>query len=450
MASPLLASTHSTRPSHSAFASSVLLGRAVGRNSVALGLVSRSPKVGAACRGRRRATVVSALPSLPPDLTSSIAASVTSLSSTATGLSILAGVIVFHELGHYLAARAQGIRVKNFSVGFGPKLLSYTPPSSETEFTLRLIPFGGFVAFPDASEFDEETGEERQLDDPNLLQNRPVLDRIIVISAGVIANVILAWSAIFASVAVVGTPQTSLLPGTVVSQVSDAAGPAARAGIRVGDIVLSVDGEKVPANPSSAFNVASTIRSSGGKTLNLEVQRDNEIFPVKVAPKCCTPSGDALLGVQLSTRAEVVRVKTDNPLKTITQTNKEFGRIFNQTITGFSQFVTNFQRQASNVTGPIGVVSMGADIARNDTNGLFIFMAIISMNLAVINSVPLPALDGGQFAFLLIEAAMRSPVPQKYQNAINQTFLALLLFLSVELLVKDVSKLTSFGQQTLK
>jgi len=203
--------------------------------------------------------------------------------SAMAGLGVLAVTILVHEAGHYFAARSKGIRVQNFSVGFGPKVLSYKPKNSETEFTLRAIPLGGFVAFPNPH--DPERTEANYIDpnDPNLLQNRPIGDRALVLSAGVIANVILAWSSLFVSSTSFGVPSINFHEGVLVTKLVDETGNAARAGMRAGDVILKVDGKEVRPAASAASDVAGAIRNSNGRTMMMEVQRGNDILNMKVS-----------------------------------------------------------------------------------------------------------------------------------------------------------------------
>jgi len=396
-----------------------------------------------------------------PGLAAAVSNSVTSLASGVTGLAVLAFIIVVHEAGHFAAARAQGIRVQNFSIGFGPTLLSYTPPGSETEFSLRALPLGGYVAFPEATTVDEETGEETPSTDADLLQNRPLLDRALVLSAGVAANVVLAYAAVLLSVTTAGVPVFDLHPGVVVSALADPVGAGARAGIRAGDVILGIDGGDVPVAMNSANTVASAIRSSGGRPLALEVLRgpghvraagaapavveaDSAVETVTVQPSCCAPDGSAAMGVQLSPNASVSRVRPP-PARTLGVVNAEFARLVKQTIGGLTAIFGNFREASGNLSGPIGVVSIGAQLARDDSVALLTFCAVISLNLAVMNSLPLPALDGGQLAFLAVEAVRGKAVSMKVQERVNQTALLVFVALSGALFLGDLEKLNLFG-----
>lgn len=373
--------------------------------------------------------------------TASLLASVTQVASTGAGIFLLGFIIFVHESGHFLAARLQGIRVKNFSIGFGPQIFNFSPAKSETEFTVRLLPLGGYVAFPEHATIDEETGETVVSDDPDLLQNRPLFDRALVISAGVIANVILAWGCIFASVSTVGLPTYNFSPGVNIANIVDTQGTGAKAGVKAGDVILRVDGNEVPKSLDSARVVAEKIRTSGGREMDFRILRGGKEFDMQIRAKCCTPEGNAAMGVQLIPNADVTRVRPPTVLKSVETTNKEFSRLSRQTWNGLTSIVSNFQKSSQNLSGPIGVVSMGADLARNDTAALLTFCAVISINLALINSLPLPALDGGQMTFLLIEALRGAPVSLRVQDAINRTALLLFLAFSGVLVFGDLEKL---------
>lgn len=388
--------------------------------------------------------------------TATLFSSLTSIASTGAGIFILGFIVFIHEGGHYMAARLQGIRVKTFSIGFGPVLWSTTPANSDTEFTIRLLPLGGYVAFPehiknlpsespDSTQPAEPPAEPEYDDDPNLLQNRPVLDRALVVSAGVIANIILAWVAIFTSVSAVGVPTYDIKPGAVISTIVDDSGAAVRDGLRASDIILSLNDKVVAATPDSASQVAEQIRSSRGKPLNFSILRGDETVGLTVKPRCCLPDGSSSIGVQLTPNAKVTRMRPQSVSQSLARTNSEFARLSAQTWRGLTSLFVNFKTSSQNLSGPIGVVSMGADLARNDTAALFTFCAVISLNLAIINSLPLPALDGGQMTFLIIEALRGAPVSLKVQDAVNRTALVLFLAFSGVLFFGDLERLNVVG-----
>ncbi|CAN8068540.1 unnamed protein product [Agarophyton chilense] len=278
-------------------------------------------------------------------------------------------------------------------------------------------------------------------DDADMLQNRPLLDRAIVISAGVVANLVLAWSSIFASMSLLGVPLYSFERGVKIEKVVDANGAAAAAGIQAGDIIVGVDGKQLLDSVDSSAQVAEYIRTSNGRDILFGIERNNSTIQVLVTPKCCTRDGSSLMGVQLNSRITMQRNHNASLLNVVRSTNNEFTRLCTQTWNGLRATVSNFEQSSKNLSGPIGVVSIGAQLAREDAAALFTFCAVISINLAVINALPLPALDGGQMVLLAVEFVRGTPVSLRIQDAINRTALLLFLAFSGVLVVGDLERL---------
>jgi membrane-associated protease RseP (regulator of RpoE activity) len=366
--------------------------------------------------------------------------------STLAAIAVLAILIVVHEWGHFMAARTQGIRVSKFSIGFGPVLWKYQGP--ETEYALRGIPLGGYVGFP-----DDDPDSDIPANDPNLLKNRPLLDRAIVISAGVIANLVFAYFLLVCQAGIQGIPQTdaqgepllSYQPGVLVSQLaSNSSSVAAKAGIQAGDVILAVDGTPLSAAAGTMKVLMQDIQKHGGQAMQLTLERQGQTSVVTVTPQV-NEQGKALIGVQLAPRATLVRQHTLNPVAILGAGAREFERLTALTVQGFVQLFSHFEEAAKQVSGPVAIVAMGADIAKADTLRLLQFAALISINLAIINILPLPALDGGQLAFLMIEGVLGRPLPNRLQEGVMQTGLFLLLGLGVFLIVRDSVNLAGFN-----
>ncbi len=355
--------------------------------------------------------------------------------SVLAAIAVIGVLIGVHELGHFMAARLQNIHVNRFSIGFGPILWKYQ--GAETEYALRGIPLGGFVGFP-----DEDPDSTIPQDDPDLLSNRPVMDRAIVISAGVIANLIFAYFLLVAQVGTVGIPESmSYDPGVMVPSVAtDVSSAAAEAGIEAGDLILSVNGKTLGASEQAITTLIETIQTSPNQPLDMTLQRGDRTLSVEVIPDE-TSEGKGRIGVQLTPNRNIVRRRASNIIEALTAGAEEFQRIIRLTFEGFGQLINNFQQTAEQVSGPVGIVAMGANIARSDAGSLFQFGALISINLAFINILPLPALDGGQLAFLLIEALFGKPLPNRVQESVMQTGLMLLLGLGIFLIIRDTANL---------
>lgn len=352
--------------------------------------------------------------------------------SVLAAIAVLAVLILVHELGHFLAARFQGIYANRFSLGFGPILLKYQ--GSQTEYTIRAFPLGGFVGFP-----DDDPDSEIPPNDPNLLRNRPILDRAIVISAGVIANLIFAYLVLALQLGIVGIPQVKYQPGVIVKPVNEQS-IAYQAGIRENDIILSVNGQELVANNNSPLLLSQEINNHPQQQIDLKIQRQNQSIPLKITPKK-SADGKGLLGIELRPNRQVTYRHPQNPLEIFTIAANRFQELLLGTIQGFGQLITNFKETAGQVSGPVNIVKIGSKLAADNSANLLSFAAIISINLAIINILPLPALDGGQLAFLVIEGLRGKPLPNKIQEGVMQTGLVLLLGLGIFLIVKETSQL---------
>lgn len=343
-------------------------------------------------------------------------------------IAVLAVLILVHELGHFVAARSQGIYVNRFSLGFGPVIWKYQGP--ETEYAVRAFPLGGFVGFP-----DDDPDSDIPADDPNLLRNRPVLDRAIVIGAGVIANLIFAYFLLVSQVSFVGIPHATL-PGVLIQQLApEVSSVATNAGIQKGDVILAANNKQFGTSLQDIDSFRNIIKNNAGKPVQLEIARGDQKLSVQVIPEA--KSQDGTIGVGLSPNGQVERRPVGNIGAAFGLAANEFQRIVALTFQGFGQLVTHFQQTAGQLAGPVKIVKMGANIAQNDAGNLFFFAALISINLAVINILPLPALDGGQLAFLLIEGLRGKPLPMRIQEGVMQTGLVLLLGLGIFLIVKE-------------
>lgn len=427
-------------------------------------------------------------------------------------IAVLALLIVVHELGHFMAARLQGIYANKFSIGFGPVLWKYQGP--ETEYALRAFPLGGFVGFP------EEDPEENTIDpkDPNLLKNRPILDRAIVMSAGVIANLIFAYLVLVLQMATVGAPQAEK-PGVLVSRIVSevtAASPqvsdlgikvgdtvffdqkfdytfdssantaqlvvkpsekavqlpvqhkskseggkpelakislpanaalaidlkpnaAMRYGIKPGDVIVSADGRTFGQAIDEQGSLRKIIEVNPGKPVNLSVQRGDQLLTLAVTPEAIA-SGEGRIGAGLDANGALARKRVGG-LAAFSAAATEFQKIVYDTVEGFGMLVSRFNTVASQVAGPVAIVAAGSRITQSDAANLFYFAALISVNLAIINILPLPALDGGHLAFLLLEGLRGKPVPSKIQDGVMQTGLMLLLGLGIFLIIRDTANL---------
>ncbi|XP_042449960.1 probable membrane metalloprotease ARASP2, chloroplastic [Zingiber officinale] len=344
--------------------------------------------------------------------------------------SVLAAIILVHEAGHFLAATLQGIRVSKFAVGFGPVLARFV--AGGVEYSLRAFPLGGFVGFP-----DDDPDSDIPSDDADLLKNRPVLDRLIVVSAGVVANVVFAYLIVFAQVLTVGLPVQEALPGLLVPEVRTGSA-AARDGLLAGDIILEVNGETAP----SLTELVEYIKMSAGKKVAMKVVREG----AKAVELSVTPDesadGAGRIGVQLSPNFKLSKVRAKNLAEATMFASREFVGLASTVLDGLKQTFLNFSQTASKVSGPVAIIAVGAEVARSSSDGLFQFAAVINLNLAVINLLPLPALDGGSLALILLEAARGGrKIPREVEQRIMSSGILFVVMLGLFLIVRDTLNL---------
>ncbi len=346
-----------------------------------------------------------------------------------TSITVLGFLIFFHEMGHFLAAILQGIYVDGFSIGFGPSIIQ--KKYKDITYSLRAFPLGGFVSFPDE--------ELNNIDskDPNLLKNRPIIQRAIVISAGVLANLLLAYIILIINVSTLGIPFDPE-PGILVLATQPEKA-ASLAGLETGDKIIKIESKNLGVGDQAVSYLVKEIQNSSDKPISIEIERNGIFKNITLIPK--NVDGKGTIGAQLQPNVSKETKKIKGVYELFKYTNKEFSSLLVKTIQGYKGLITNFSSTAQQLSGPVKIVEIGAQLSEQGGTGILLFAALISINLAVLNSLPLPLLDGGQLVFTLIEGLRGKPVPVKVQIAVTQSSFFLLVGLSVLLIIRDTSQL---------
>ncbi len=335
-------------------------------------------------------------------------------------LMIAAAVFVFgllvlvHEWGHFITAKMTGMRVDEFAIGFGPKLLS--KKRGETIYSLRAIPLGGFNDIA-GMEPENNTAGERGF------CAKPVLSRMIVILAGAAMNFVLPIVLFFGIYSTLGEAQPAPEPiiGGVIEGMS-----AEKAGIREGDEILSVDGQKVTTWTEFTDKLKTVAE---GQSILLQYKRGDEINEVTVLPTYNEQEQRVLVGVQSSLVYEEKSVPESFTLA-IDRT-KEITILMLESIVGLFKDPD----QTENLAGPIGIVQMSGQVAERGFIPLLNFAALLSINLGIINLLPVPVLDGGHFVNLFIEAVRGKPLGSKavaYTQRVGIAFLLMLMLFATK------------------
>jgi len=275
-----------------------------------------------------------------------------------TSITVLGFLIFFHEMGHFLAAILQGIYVDGFSIGFGPSIIQ--KKVRDITYSFRAFPLGGFVSFPDE--------ELNNIDpkDPNLLKNRPIIQRVIVISAGVFANLILAYSILIINVTTVGIPFDPEPGILVLATQPDKA--AALAGLEPGDKILEIETSTLGVGDQAVSTLVKEIQNSSDKPILIKIERDGSFKDLTLVPK--NIDGKGTIGAQLQPNIRKETKKTKNVFELFKYTNNEFSSLLVKTIQGYKGLITNFSSTAQQLSGPVKIVEIGAQLSQQGGTGI--------------------------------------------------------------------------------
>ena len=357
---------------------------------------------------------------------------------------VMLGVMVtVHEAGHFFAARLTGIPVKEFSIGMGPKLVSWKRKKHETKFSLRLIPAGGYCMF--YGEDDTEGKEAKE--DPRSIGNYAVWRRMVTIFMGPAMNFVLALIVAAALYGVVGEATEGYFIAPQVISV-EAGSPADQAGILPGDSLETVNGESAVGltEDGTAWKLSALIDAyeAGGEPLLLGVRRGEETLSIQLAPKYSETEKRYLIGVSLN--PGYVPEYTPVSLPRAVQLGADYCVRAAGAIIGALKNLITTGAGLDQTSGPVGIVKLIAEetqrSAAESAREAFVtygeLLVMISVNLGLFNLIPIPGLDGSRLVFLLIEAIRRKPVPQKVEAYVHMAGYVLLFGLMIVMTYKDV------------
>jgi regulator of sigma E protease len=344
-----------------------------------------------------------------------------SIAAAVIGLGVL---IVFHEFGHFLLAKLSGVGVLTFSVGFGPKL--WVKKRGETEYALSAFPLGGYVKMV-GEDPDEEV---QQTEIEKSFAHKSLLKRMAIVVAGPGFNLLLAVFLFMVVFIFYGVPVMS----TQVSGVEKGS-PAERAGIAKGDRIVAIDGDAV----KEWEELSTKIKGSGGRALNLRIRRGDEDINVTVQPT--QKEGRNIFGERrddwMIGIGSQVSIEKGNPglavVKAVSQTY-DYSKL---TLLAFYKMILG-DVSPRNIGGPILIAQMAGQQAQEGLGSFLAFLAVLSINLGVLNLLPVPVLDGGHLVFFLVEAVIRKPVAVKYREVAQQVGICLLALLMIYAFYNDI------------
>ncbi len=346
---------------------------------------------------------------------------------------LLAILIVVHEAGHFWAARATGIEVNEFAIGMGPKLFSRKSEKTGTVFSIRAIPMGGFCSFYGE---DDPTGEGQK--DPRAFAQQNVWKRMITILMGPLMNFVLAFlvATVFYWVSGVSVA-TGVDP--YISEVM-AAGPAYSAGLEAGDVVEAVNGADVLDGTVDTFIGTISAWKEGDGPLELTVRRGEERLTLSMTPVWDEAEGKMRIGVmvggiyRLETRQVNLAGAVESAWNLCVNASGAILRSLKQLVTtgeGLDQ-----------TSGPVGIISIVSDEVREGGFSAFVqLLTLISINLGLMNLLPIPGLDGSRLLFGIVEIIRRKPIPPQKEAAIHLAGMVLLFGVLIFFTFKDIMRL---------
>ena len=337
---------------------------------------------------------------------------------------LILGVIIFiHELGHFLYAKKFGIYVYEFSLGFGPKIYSFKRKNDETEYMIKLIPLGGYVAMAGEEDITEDKVPENMK-----LYNKPVWQRFLVMSAGVINNFILGFILLFIMGLIYGTTNATNVLNNLPKE-----GSLYNLGVRDGQKIVRINGKKV--NNYEDIQLYLAVATSKNKTanVNITIKDDKNIEKVyNVKPKK-EKDGNYYYGIS-------VKIETDKGfIPALKYAKDKFVSIYKSMIVVIKSLFTR-KLSINSLSGPVGIYSV-VDSVKNSLQMLIYLTAYLSINIGFMNILPFPAFDGGRIVFLIIEKIKGSRVNPKVETYVNFIGFIFLIGLMILITIKDVINL---------
>ncbi|GMR19000.1 MAG: RIP metalloprotease RseP [Patescibacteria group bacterium] len=334
---------------------------------------------------------------------------------------LLLSILIFvHEGGHFLMAKLSGVKVEEFGFGLPPRL--WGKRVGGTIYSLNLLPIGGFVRMKG------EMGETLGFGSSDSFAVQSKVKRVLIVGAGVLGNLVLAWI-IFSVLAGLGT---SVPAGKVLVQEVRKDSPAAVAGISAGDFILSFEGKKT----ETAEALSQITRENLGQASVLEVESGGQIGSVIVIPRADPPEGEGSLGVIIISAVKETQVSFWRaPFSGLVYTFQALGDM----VGGFGRILVNLFRGVEvQVGGPVAIYALTEMYASGGLKIFAQFTALLSLNLVVLNLLPIPALDGGRILFIALEAIRRKKLSPRVEQMINSLGFAFLLLLIALITLRDI------------
>jgi len=335
---------------------------------------------------------------------------------------IMLGIIVFvHEFGHFIFSKIFGIYVYEFSIGMGPKIYSFKGKGKETTYSIRAIPIGGYCSLA-----GEGLEEDKKLPKDRLLNSKPVWQRFLVMFFGAGNNFLLALIVLFFLGLIVGSPSTSTVIPSVIT-----GSPVELAGLKAGDEIVSIDGHKT----KTLDDVELYLTVSKGET-EIKVLRNEKEEIIKVTPL----TGEEKEKRGYSYGIEFSKEVEHGFIPAVKYSFKKFYALAKQMLLSFKLLFTG-DVSIKELSGPVGIYSVVDKTRDSGMSNILYLLALLSLNVGIVNLIPFPAFDGGRILFLIIEKIKGKPVKPETENLIHNIGFFILIALILFVTINDIIKL---------
>jgi len=351
-------------------------------------------------------------------------------------LLVLSILVLVHELGHFIAAKKNGVLVEEFGFGFPPRLLSVK--IKETTYSINLIPLGGFVKLygEEYDEIDQKSKVKSQKLKNKAFAYKNPWQKILIIVAGVLGNFLLGWFLIsYLFIQGVPTPANKV----IIEKVQDKS-PAKMANLQPKDAIyaLKVNERIYPVKTST--DLINLTKKYGGEKITLYIERGREKFQTTIIPRKNPPKNEGPLGVVITSFVEKKYPWYQAPYYGLIHAATITQKIISEIVKTFIQIVS-FQKPSVDVTGPIGIARFTSEAARFGHKAVFEVTALLSLNLAVVNLLPFPALDGGRLIFVLYELITKKRINKKLEAYLNFFGFLFLITIAILISINDILKI---------
>lgn len=325
-------------------------------------------------------------------------------------------IIAMHEFGHFLMAKLTGVTVHEFSIGMGPKIFGFK--KSDTDYKFCLLPIGGYVKLE---------GEDSESDDPNAFGNKKPWQRLLVLAAGAFMNFLLGF--------VLFIFWCSFSQGFTTNVVDNVMSQSAfeKADIREGDIIIRMEGDKYKTSVHDYYDIYYFSYKNGVGKTKITFERDGERFIKEISPQYDESVKREVFGFTPA-------VEKPSPTAIISAAYRQSIFVIKIVVSSFSDLLKGSVR-VSDMSGPVGIVNEIGSAAKQGLHNVIYLAGLISINLGVVNLLPLPALDGGRIIFVLIEMIRRRPIDKNKEGMVHFIGFALLILLMLFITYTDIMKL---------